>query len=362
MATKATDLLIRSLVDRHPEDAARILEGIDAAGCLLAQIEPERVRKLLEDLPVRQAKAILARMDGALRDSALVGMSERPARHIRDLLRYPPGTAGAMMAGQVTSVMLDWTVRETIAALRRAPRTTLYSLFVRDRAGKLVGVLNTRELLLGAPQDLIEPMVRRDPVTISAMASPVDVARVIEKTRFPVLPVVDSEGHLLGVVEHDEVLDAVREEAFAELQKMVGAGADERALAPVSTVVRKRLPWLYVNLATGFVAAAVVGLFKDSIAKVTALALANDTAVALVKAGAAVAWDDRLGLGLIIGLAMVVNMGVGGLAGASSPLMLQTLGRHPAQSSSIFMTTVTDVVGFAAFLGFAVLFMPLMGV
>jgi magnesium transporter len=198
----------------------------------------------------------------------------------------------------------------------------------------------------------------------------------------------------------------MQEGAFGDLQKMVGAGGDERALSPVSVVVRKRLPWLYVNLATAFVAAAVVGLFEGTIEKVTALAvllpvvagqggntgaqslavvmrgialrelvpgttrrlllkesfgaLINGVAIAIGTGAAVLLWDGRLGLVLIISLAMVVNMAAAGLSGAAIPLVLQALGRDPAQSSSIFLTTVTDVVGFAAFLGFAVLFMPLL--
>jgi magnesium transporter len=218
------------------------------------------------------------------------------------------------------------------------------------------------------------------------------------------LPVVDSEGYLLGVVKPDEILEALQQEAFADLQKMVGAGEDEKALSSVSVVVRKRLPWLYVNLATAFAAAAVVGLFEGTIEKVTALAvllpvvagqggntgaqslavvmrgialrelvpgttrrlvlkeglgaLLNGVAVALGTGVAVFLWDGRMGLMLVITLAMVVNMTAAGLSGAAIPLILRAMGRDPAQSASIFLTTVTDVVGFAAFLGFAVVFMP----
>jgi magnesium transporter len=187
---------------------------------------------------------------------------------------------------------------------------------------------------------------------------------------------------------------------------MVGAGEDERALSPVSVVVRKRLPWLFVNLGTAFLASMVVGLFEGTIQKVTALAvlmpivagqggntgaqslavvmrgialreilpgatgrlvrkevfgaLLNGLAVACATGLAVLLWDGRPGLMLVIALAMVVNMTAAGLFGAAIPLVLRALGRDPAQSASIFLTTVTDVVGFAAFLGFAVLFLPML--
>jgi magnesium transporter len=187
---------------------------------------------------------------------------------------------------------------------------------------------------------------------------------------------------------------------------MVGAGGDERALSPVSTVVKRRLPWLYVNLVTAFAAAAVVGVFEGVIQKVTALAvllpivsgqggntgaqalavvmrglalreiltgsakrvivkeamagLLNGIAVAVATSAAVWVWSRNVGITLVIGLAMIVNMVVAGLSGAAIPIVLRALNRDPAQSSSIFLTTVTDVVGFAAFLGFAAAFMPLL--
>jgi magnesium transporter len=178
-----------------------------------------------------------------------------------------------MMDPRIISIRVDLTVREAIAAMRRAPRQTFYYLYVTDRDGKLFGVLNMRELLLAAPGDPIEPMVRREVVTVPAMLQRDEITKLIQQRRFVALPVVDSEGYLLGAVKSEEILDALQQEAFGDLQKMVGVGQDERALSPVSTVIRNRLPWLYVNLATAFAAAAEVGLFESTIEKVTALAV-----------------------------------------------------------------------------------------
>ena len=219
----------------------------------------------------------------------------------------------------------------------------------------------------------------------------------------PYEPVVDVDGRLLGVVKHNEALDAGQLEAFEDLQRMVGVGSDERALSPVATVVKRRLPWLIVNLVTAFMAAAVVGLFEKTIAQVAALAvllpivsgqggnsgaqsmaivmrglalreilssnrkhvvmkeltagLLNGVAVASVTAFAVYCWKWNGGLALVILLAMIVNMVAASLAGALVPMVLKSIGRDPAQSASIFLTTVTDIVGFSSFLGFAVLFM-----
>jgi len=229
---------------------------------------------------------------------------------------------------------------------------------------------------------------------------------LMRRHRFLALPVVDADGRLIGVIKHDEALRAGQLEAFEDLQKMVGAGGDERALSPVSTVVKRRLPWLYVNLVTAFAAAAVVGIFEGVIQKVTALAvllpivsgqggntgaqalavvmrglalreivtgaakrvmvkeilagLLNGVAIAVVTSAAVWVWSRNVGITLVIGLAMIVNMVVAGLSGAAIPICLRALKRDPAQSSSIFLTTVTDVVGFASFLGFAAIFMSLL--
>jgi len=432
MAVTAMESMVRSFASGHPADAARALEGLapaeaaailkrlprrtaggvterlspESAGAILMRLGPEETRDLLSDLPPRQAAAILQHLEDAMREATLSGLRPEQSKGIQSLLHYPPDTAGGMMDPRITSIRVDLTVGEAIAALRRAPRHTLYYLYVTDRDGKLVGVLNMRELLLASPRDPIAPMVRREVVTIPATLPRDEITSLIQQRRFVALPVVDSEGFLLGVVKPDEILEALQQEAFGDLQKMVGAGQDERALSPVSMVVRKRLPWLYVNLATAFLAAAVVGLFEGTIERVTALAvllpvvagqggntgaqslavvmrgialrelvpgttrrlllkesvgaLINGMAVAIGTGAAVLLWDGRAGLVLVIGLAMVVDMAAAGLAGAAIPLVLRALGRDPAQSASIFLTTVTDVVGFAAFLGFAVLFMPLL--
>lgn len=431
MATQALESLVRSFVIHHPEDAARSLEGLapsdageilkrlparsvgavlerlaaEPAGAILGEIGPEATRELIDHLPPRHAAAILHHVEEALRAATLAGLPAHRARQIQSLLVYPSHTAGGMMEPHVTSIAIDLTVNDAIDAIRRAPRQTLYYLYVTDREGRLAGVLNMRELLLAQPSDPVAKLVHRDVVSVPASMDREELADLMRDRRFIALPVVDEDGRLLGIVKHDEVLEAVQEEAFGDLQKLSGAGEDERALSPVSVVVKKRLPWLLVNLATAFVASAVIGLFEGIIERVTALAvllpivagqggntgaqslavvirgialrelapgtsrrvmvketlaaLLNGVAVAVVTGLAVFAWDGRIGLVLVIVLAMIVNMVIAGFAGAGIPLVLRATGRDPAQSASIFLTTVTDIVGFSAFLGFAVLFMAM---
>ena len=243
--------------------------------------------------------------------------------------------------------------------------------------------------------------MRGAPVSVQAIATREEVVEELTQRRLTNLPVVDFAGTLLGVLRYDALVEAVQAEASADIQTMVGASKEERALSPVSFAVRKRLPWLQINLLTAFLAAAVVGLFEDIIARFTALAVLlpvvagqsgntgaqalavtmrglamreirtrqwprvslkevnvasiNGVAVALTTALGVYIWSWSLGLTLVIGASMVISMAAAGLAGAAIPIMLTALGQDPAQSSSIVLTTVTDVVGFFSFLGIATL-------
>jgi magnesium transporter len=218
--------------------------------------------------------------------------------------------------------------------------------------------------------------------------------------------VVDHEGKLMGVIRYNTLISAAQEEALEGFQAMVGVSRDEKALSTAWFAVRKRLPWLQINLLTAFLAASVVGLFEDTIAKVTALAVllpvvagqsgntgaqalavairgltikeirvsqwmrlvrkeltagfVNGCAVALVTAVGVWVWSRSLGLVMVISCSMVISMVIAGGAGAAVPMVLKAFKQDPAQSSSIILTTVTDVVGFFSFLGIATVFMSLL--
>lgn len=178
-----------------------------------------------------------------------------------------------MMEPRVVSLSIDVTVQQVIAAVRKAPRDALHYLYITQRDGKLIGVLNMRDPVISASRDPIAPLVHTDVVSVPEMMHRDEVVDLLRERSFVALPVVDFDGRLIGVVRHAEVLEAGQEAIFEDLQKIVGAGADERALSPVRMVVKSRLPWLIVNLVTAFMAAAVVGVFEGVIAKVAALAV-----------------------------------------------------------------------------------------
>ena len=244
------------------------------------------------------------------------------------------------------------------------------------------------------------------PVRVTATTPREEVINLFTRYRLRLLPVVDIDDRLLGVIRQSAVIKASQEEAATNLQAMVGVSRDERALSSPLSAMRKRLPWLNVNLLTAFLAAAVVGLFESTIAQFTALAVLlpvvagqsgntgaqalavimrglalreiqirhwqrvllkevfagalNGIAIAIVTGLGVLLWSKSVGLAVVIGVAMVISMALAGLSGAAIPLLLTRLGQDPAQSASIILTTVTDVVGFFSFLGLATLFSALL--
>ncbi len=435
------ETMLRRFVELYPEDAAHAFEQLEfeqakhlverlapgeaaallvrlsphAAGPILEKMDAARVAEILAASGVREAATLLNQLDTPRRDEVLAEMPDTAARAVRDLAGYPADTAGGIMHPRVASLPIDLTAQQAISRIRRTPRDVLLYLYVTQRDGKLVGVLTMRDLLLASPHEPIETLVRREIISLPATAEREEVVNIMRQRNLLALPVVDIDGRLIGVIKHSDVLEAGQLEGFEDLQKISGAGADERALSPVRVVVKSRLPWLLVNLVTAFMAAAVVGIFEDTIAQVAALAVLlpvvagqggntgaqslavvirgialreiftgvrrrvviketvagfiNGVGTAVIAAAAVFIWQRyiesagqtrAIGLSVIIGVAMVINMGAAALAGAVIPLVLKSLGRDPAQSSSIFLTTVTDIVGFASFLGFAVLLLPML--
>jgi magnesium transporter len=317
------------------------------------------------------------------------------------LLGFSEDTAGGLMTPEVLAVRRQWTVGEAIDAIRRRSEELeqIYYTYVVDADGVLDGVVTMRDLILAPPHAPVDALTNRDITSVSVDADQETVAEIISRRDLLALPVVDQGGRLVGIVTVDDVIDVIHEEASEDLQRLVGAGADERTDSPFLYSLRMRLPWLHVNLLTAFMAAAVVGLFHEAIVRLTLLAvflpvvagqggnagaqtmavvirglalgeipaglgrrvvarefllgLANGLVIGVVTSVIAWATSSDPALGLVIGLAMVINMMLACACGAIIPLGLRTLGLDPAQSSSIFLTTVTDVVGFGAFLGLA---------
>lgn len=373
----------------------------DAAAAVVAETEASRAVALLEALDVATAAHLLARLSPNAREPLLAGLPDSEAAELRELISYPPQTAAAAMDPEVLALDPGRSVEDALRRLRHLRDRRIHRVYLIDTDRRLIGSVSVRDLALASPRTPLAELDVKAPSAVPAMATHDEVLQILATAQQVSLPVVDFDGRLLGVLRQDALVAATREQATADIQSMVGAGKEERALSKVRFAVRKRLPWLQVNLATAFLAATVVGMFEQTIARVTALAVllpvvagqsgntgaqalavtmrglalreirtsqwlrvciketkvgaVNGVAVALTTSLGVLIWSRSVGLALVIGSSMIIAMVAAGLAGAAVPMVLTSLRQDPAQSSSIILTTVTDVVGFFSFLGIATL-------
>lgn len=430
---RTSSVLVKTFFEKHPSDAARALEALpseearsvlhtlplDVASAAVEFLNPQAASVIFDDLTPDEAKPFLEkvspkRMTDILldlpqekRDRFLSALDPSRARTLTALLTYPPQTAGGMMSPGVITLGRDLTVGEAIRVLRSlGKKKPLYYVYVTDAENRLQGVLGMRELILADPHTPVGSLMMKEVVSVPVQTDREEVVKLAAKHRYLTIPVVDQENRPLGMIYSEDLIEAAEEEASEDLQKMFGAGGDEEVLSPIRFSLKKRLPWLHVNLATAFLAASVVGLFENTIARITTLAVflpvvagqggntgaqtlavvirglalgqiekavarkvllketclgvLNGIIVGAVTALVAYLWEGNPYFGLVIGLAMVVNMAVACVAGAGIPIAMRALGWDPAQSSSIILTTITDVVGFFSFLGLATLFQRLL--
>jgi magnesium transporter len=397
LADQPPHAVVRAWQALSPDIARAILERVpDAlAGHLLAEAEPAA------------SAAVLAILDDAERERRLAALDPQVAHELGEQLRYPENSAGRLLDPNVTPLRIGLTVAQALERLRALKRRGLRQLFVIDDEGKLAGRVEIQDLAVTAPSCPVREIMRPLAAAVTALDPREDVVEILEHRAITELPVVNAEGRFIGVIRHAALLAAFEQETSIDIQTMVGASRDERALSSPLFAVRKRLPWLQINLLTAFLAAAVVGLFEDTIAKFTALAvllpvvagqsgnagaqalavtmrglvlreislrhwprvvgkeagagLMNGIAIAATTAIGVWFWSGSAGLVLVISSAMVIAMVIAGIAGALVPIALSRFGMDPAQSSSIVLTTVTDIAGFFSFLGIATLLASRLG-
>ncbi|MEQ9365011.1 MAG: magnesium transporter [Leptospirales bacterium] len=389
------------LAKQSPAAAARLVLALDSdlAGDLADKMDAGEFRRIFGRLESHDCAEILSRLAKGRRAERLASLSPGAAREINDLLTYPENTAGSLMQPAVISFHPRDTVNEVLTRVRSRRKKHVIDICIVDEERRLIGVVSLQDVATGAKGATMRDLIGNEAISVPDLAPREDVIRIFETGRMAVLPVVDAQGRLVGMIRYDTLVVAAREDASEDLLKMFGAGREERALSPVLFAVRKRLPWLEVNLATAFLAAAVVGVFESTIAQITALAVflpvvagqsgntgsqalavtmrglflreikgsnwfrmarkemavafVNGVVVALTTSVIAYVWMGSAGLAAIIGVAMVFSMVVAGFFGAVIPSVLKALGQDPAQSSSIILTTVTDIAGFLSFLGLA---------
>jgi magnesium transporter len=412
--------------ERFPDEAAREIEtasvdeivellgrqSLITVAAVLRRLTPDRAARLvaafgedtanlLRALDPNRAANLLSRLDEAERERCLAMLDEPLARELRELAEYPSDSAGGLMDPRITTFRPDATVEDVVSRMRTFRQRRVQDVFAVDPDDHLVGAVSLQAVVLADAGTRLSELMRSPTPSVQATAPRDEVVSELERHRAESLPVVDFDGRVLGVLRQAELVTAAQEAAITDAVTMVGAGKDERALSSPLFAVRKRLPWLQVNLLTAFLAASVVGLFESTIATFTALAvllpvvagqsgntgaqalavtmrglalrevrvrhwlrvagkellagIGNGVAVAATTSVAVYFWSSSLGLALVIGISMVISMALAGLSGAIIPMILTALRQDPAQSSSIILTTVTDVAGFFSFLGIATL-------
>jgi magnesium transporter len=396
-----TESAADALAHMHPSLAVSVLED-------LVNEDPEYAGKLIEEMAPDDATDLLQNLPDESRDRLLGTLGKVEAVKFRRLLEYPERSAGGMMTTDYLAVRDSMTVREATEAIRRAAslgEDWLY-VFVVDWRGRLQGRATMRALLLADPAQRVMQISEKQVDAVKPDVDRDDVAREFEKYDYLVLPVVDDEERMLGVITVDDVVDVIRQESTEDAQAMVGAGREEAVFSSVADKLRGRLPWLFVNLFTSSLAAFVVWQFGGLIADLAILAvimgmIANQagnagqqslavtlrgivldevhdgTALRLVRREAMVGFVNGTICGLLVGAAvglfeyfqapetamwklgvvvaasMTIALSVGTLVGSGLPLVVRRFGADPATASTIFLTMATDSLSFLVFLGLA---------
>lgn len=395
-----------------PDTAGRILSEMDPAmaASVLGGMEPPEASMVVSAMAPDDAVDVLEHLPASVHDAIVREMEPDEAAEVRELEQYPPDTAGGIMTPEVTALAEGLTVEQAINELRRLSEQLeqMFYVYVVDKRDHLVGVLSMRDLILARPSQRLSQIMRAEVHSVPVTMDQEQVARIMRRNGYLAMPVVDARNRLIGLVTADDVADVIEEEATEDLQKMFGAGAEERLLSPWQFSFRKRVWWLEVNLATAFLAAWVISRFDDVIAALPILAAwqsivsgmgGNGGAQALAVAIRGIAIGESaprligrvlyresvvglltglaigatcwacasLGmfgyhghpvvLGFVVFLALVFNHVNACVTGVLIPFAMKRLGFDPAQSSTIFATTFTDCGGFFATLWLAERFM-----
>jgi magnesium transporter len=435
-------ILRRLLASGVHTRAERLLERIHPAdlGPLLADLTPDEIRTVI-DLLFKQHRAatLLRELPSEIRghlfdaitdqrladvlarleiDDMLEAFDDIPEgrrdvirrllpRHRRDELRhaelYPPDSAGRVMTTNFLALDEKMTAQEAIDSIRALGdgSDSIFYLYLVDELKRLLGVVPIRRLVAAQPDTPCHELMIREAISTPPEADQEEVANLVARYDLLAVPVTDVDGCLLGVITVDDVIDVIQEEATEDIYNLAGLSDEDRVYTSARVSIRMRLPWMLLNLATAFSAAAVVGFFQATLEQMVSLAVflpvvagvsgnggiqtltvitraialgelefssglrsvAKEMFVGLVigcaagvlSGSIAFLWRGNPYMGLVLVLAMMITMTVAGLLGAAVPLTLKALGQDPALGSGVLVTFCTDALGFFSFLGIATL-------
>ena len=432
LVEERSEKIFRLMKENHPADVAVVLEELPyedvlkfisfisdkaLAQILESQISEELQVKIVEAVPFARILNvftymsqddivdILGNLPLAQRKQFLNMMKNRDSDDIERLLAYDPETAGGLMTTEFIALNENLTVYEAFETIRKiAPeKEVIETLFVVDDKTILKGTVDIREIFTKKESQRLSDILNSNVISVTPTTDQEEVSLIVTKYNLSVVPVVNNKNRILGIITNDDIIHVINEEYTEDMYHMGGVDSEETLESPALESVKRRLPWLVINLFTAFLASSVINLFSDTISQMVALAAAmpivagmggnagTQTVTIVVRSLALgeVDWGDwhgivkeigtglinglitgvvaalalflmygNLYLGLVIILAMIFDMVIAGIFGYVIPITVKHFGGDPALVSTVFLTTATDVCGFFGFLGLATLFMP----
>lgn len=364
-------------------------------------LNPSEIATIISGLESDDALLLIETLDPSFQQEIIRKLSAKTRVALEEGLNFPEKSAGRLMQREVVAIPQFWTVGKTIDYLRAASHDLpeeFFDIFVISPTYHIIGEVPLNKLVRAKRSDKVEDLAEEDDHQIPADMDQEEVAHIFRRENLVSAPVVDESGRLLGVITIDDIIDVIDEEAQEDLMKMAGVDTGDLYRAVLSTT-GARFRWLFVNLITAIAASAVISLFDASIEQIVALAVLmpivasmggnagtqaltvavralatrelsstnalriiwkeslvgalNGAAFAVITGIVAALWFHSPILGIVIGISMIINLIAAGFCGAGIPILLSRMGSDPALSSTVFLTTVTDVIGFLAFLGLA---------
>ncbi|AOT70649.1 magnesium transporter [Geosporobacter ferrireducens] len=393
------DALMAEIIEQASEELqVRMIKLFDfkAIVSLFSYMSNDDIADILGNLPIQMRKDLLKMM------------KDGDTQQLQELLGYEEDSAGGIMTTEYIALKGDLTIGESLKKIKEiGPKTeVIETIFVLNKNKGLIGTADLRDILIAPEDKKLIDIMNDNVISVNPEEDQEKVSLLVSKYDLKAIPVINHKRSLLGIITVDDIIDVIIEEQTEDMLRLGGVSKEERVDSALTTSIKKRLPWLFINLGTAFLAAFTVGLFEDVIAQVVALAAAMPIVagmggnagtqtlsvvirsialgeVSLKKNWKLVFKEIALGvingattgiltgiilymkygnpyLGLIIFAAMIGNLVIAGFFGFLIPLLLKVFGIDPALASAIFLTTATDVFGFFLFLGLAKMFLPLL--
>lgn len=423
MSIESKDILLKNYIQNEPHRFKKAAHHLDKDGLaeLLQHIKSKQILskifKLIDDekfvdmlvsrdpifidllvnkLDIEQLAYYIGLLNEQEKDEIKAFLPQKLHTELLDIIQYPQNTVGSMMVRRIPKFDSSMTVRDAVRILKSKDFNHIQHIFMINDQGHYLGTIPSSLLITTTQNTPLVDIMLSDVPAVAALSHKEDIETIVKDYYFPVIPVVDSNNKLIGIIRTEKILKTLQEESVSAIQTMVGVSKDEKVLSPISLVIKRRLPWLNINLLTAFLAAAVVGMFESTIAQYTALAvllpviagqagntgaqaqavmmrglalreiyiqqsykalykeliagLVNGTAIGLVTSLGVYLWSQSFALSLLIGGSMIIALMIAGVSGILVPVILTLCRQDPAQSSSIILTTITDCTSFGIFL------------